>query len=154
MSLWKSFDLSGIRPESDSIFRPSLVSRFFCHTKMEPPSIFLSTVILINRYCTVKLYLEGIKPNFIKRPPLICRFHCRTKVESPSSISFTLIVMELIYWFHIWMIVWDVKGDSIKYPSLSQELIRWKVKPPSAWLLAMISVNRLAHYLFFDSLIL
>jgi len=63
---------------------------------MEPPSIRLGGMILIDRNCAIELMREDLKCDSIVFPSMVCGIHGRIEIEPPSSVGGSLIIMELI----------------------------------------------------------
>ena len=140
ISLYLAVNCIGV--EGNSAFCLSLISWSIWMAEMEPVSVTLLTIILVDWNGVELFILINMASNSVKYPPLACRLHCSVKVESPPTISPTLIIVELEKWDCSCIVIsWNAKSYPIKIPSLTDLRVLWEMESPTLRLDSVISIN-------------
>jgi hypothetical protein len=88
---------------------------------MEPPSITLSVVILIDGNSVWLFGRVNLKGHLIIGPSLIGWAHRSVEVEPPSSVCGALVVMELVEGDSIGVLIdGRMEGDAVESPALAK----------------------------------
>jgi hypothetical protein len=116
-----SFHYTFVGVEGNPVLSPSLFSRLLSVAQMEPPSIFLSAVILIDGNSVWSLGRVNLKGHLIIGPSLIGWLHRCVKVEPPPSVCGALVVMELVEGDSIGVLIDGcVECDAVESPALAK----------------------------------
>ena len=106
--------------ESNSILNPPFLTWFISKAEVESPSIFLSTMVLIDGNCSIDVMRENLESHSIVGPSLTRGLHGSAEMVPPSSVGGTLVVMELMELdCNRIGIIGYMKSDAVKDPSLS-----------------------------------